>query len=642
MTLVTKSGGPAALKRALHAGLGHHRAGRLAEAAASYRAVLAIDPGNADAHHLMGLIALGQGAVAEAASHFARLIQTRPAVAEYRSNYGHALRLLDRLEAAEKELLEATRLDPTLVDGWINLGLTRLDRDDAAGAIAALGSAVARAPDSALARLNLGTALQRAGQLDDAWREYRAAADLAPDLAPAHRNAGVVAQLLGRNDESIASYRRALALVPDDPDVLTNLGVALVSAGNLAGAAEVHNRAVTVAPHLGEAWLNRGTALQAAGQLAEARASFVRAVANDAGARADTALGSLLAETGDFAGAIAAHEAALGKEPGFADAHWNLALALLGHGRLERGWDQYEWRWRASNRPAEFRNYPWPVWRGEPAEGRRILLWREQGLGDELLFLTCLGDLIATGAAVTVLVNARLVSLLRRAHPGADILPDGPDAIGPEASFDWHLPIGSLPHRLRPSRAAFDGPRVELEPTGERVAAWRARLATLGDGPRIGVCWRSGLRGATRDRHYADLAAWTALWRTPGITWVNLQYDECEVELAAVESATGVRIHRWAGEDLRNDLENVAGLLGALDGVVTAPTAVSSLAGALGVPTWQLDSGSDWTLLGEERSPWFPSIRVFRKGPAETGWESAIGRIAGDLGRWTKEREGQG
>ncbi|MCC7134653.1 MAG: glycosyltransferase family protein [Gemmatimonadales bacterium] len=560
-------------------------------------------------------------------------------MAEYRSNHGHALRLLGRLAEAEAELLEATRLEPGLVDSWINLGLVRLDREDPAGAVAALEVAALRAPRSALAHLNLGTAYQRAGGIEDALREYRAAADLAVDLAPAHRNAGVAAQLLGRLDEAIGAYRRALTLVPDDPDVLTNLGVALVAAGDLPAALAAHDRAVTVAPHLGEAWLNRGTALQAAGRLAEAVEAFRRATALDGGARADTALGSALAEAGDFAGAIGEHEAALAKAPDFADAHWNLALALLGNGRLDRGWDAYEWRWRASNRPAEFRNYPWPVWGGEPAEGRRILVWREQGLGDELLFLTCLADLIATGAAVTVLANPRLVTLLQRAYPAADILPDEPGVQSSEATFDWHLPIGSLPRHLRRSRAAFDGSRADLEPRADRVATWRTRLAALGGSARIGVCWRSGLRGADRERHYADLGAWAALWRTPGVRWVNLQYDECEAELVAIESVTGVRIHRWAGEDLRNDLEGVAGLLGALDGVVTAPTAVSSLAGALGVPTWQLDSGNDWTLLGEERSPWFPSIRVFRKGAEASGWEPAIARIATDLRRWTMDRE---
>jgi hypothetical protein len=122
----------------------------------------------------------------------------------------------------------------------------------------------------------------------------------------------------------------------------------------------------------------------------------------------------------------------------------------------------------------------------------------------------------------------------------------------------------------------------------------------------------------------------------PGVQWINLQYDDCEAELAELEAATGGRIRRWAGVDLRNDLESVAGLVAGLDGVVTAPTLVDSMAGALGVTTWQVDSGSDWSAFGEDRSPWFPSIRVRRKRPgaAEAGWIALLNQLAEELTVW--------
>lgn len=617
----------------LRAALSHHQHGRLTEAQVLYRQVLAVEPSNVDAHHLMGLLALGRHDVLTASTHFERVVRLRPGVAEYRSNFGHTLRLLGELNRAEDELRRATVIDPNFADGWINLGLVLLDRERLDEAVVALETAVCRAPRSALSHLNLGSALLRAGRPDDAITSSQTAIALAPDLAEAHRNLGVAAHQAGRPDLAKQGYWRALELGPHDPDVLTNLGVILLKEGDIAGAVAVQDRAVAVAPDLAAGWLNRGTALQAAGRLAEARSSFGRAVTLDPGAPAHTALGSVAAELGDFHQAAIDHERALVCDPDFADGHWNLALALLGGGQLARGFDEYEWRWRASSRPADFRAYPWPVWNGDVVPGARGLVWREQGLGDELLLLTCVPDLIALGAVVTVIVSPRLVSLVGRAFPGANVRADD-GGLRVEGEFDWHLPLGSLPSRLRRSRAAFTGGGAYLEPAGDRLAAWRTRLAELPPGKRVGICWRSGLTTAERRRHYPSVADWGPVWRVPGIVWVNLQYDDCEAELAAVETGTGVTVHRWPSEDLRNDLEGVTALIAGLDAVVTAPTAVSSLAGAVGARTWQVDSGSDWTAFGENRSPWFPSITVMRKGAGERSFGPLLERVALVLASW--------
>ena len=622
----------------LRAALSHHQHGRLTEAQMLYRQVLAVEPSNADAHHLMGLLALGRHDVLTASTHFERVVRLRPGVAEYRSNFGHTLRLLGELNRAEDELRRATVIDPNFADGWINLGLALLDLERLDDAVVALETAVSRAPRSALSHLNLGSALLRAGRPDDAITACQAAIELAPDLAEAHRNLGVAAHQAGRPDLAKQGYWRALELGPHDPDVLTNLGVILLKEGDIAGAVAVQDRAVAVAPDLAAGWLNRGTALQAAGRLAEARISFGRAVTLDPGAPAHTALGSVAAELGDFHQAAIDHERALVCDPDFADGHWNLALALLGGGQLARGFDEYEWRWRASSRPADFRAYPWPVWNGDVAPGARVLVWREQGLGDELLLLTCLPDLIALGAVVTVLVSPRLVSLVGRAFPGVNVRADD-GGLRVEGEFDWHLPLGSLPSRLRRNRPAFAGGGAYLKPAGDRLAAWRTRLAELSPGKRVGICWRSGLTTAERRRHYPSVADWGPIWRVPGIVWVNLQYDDCEAELAAVETSTGVTVHRWPSDDLRNDLEGVTALIAGLDAVVTAPTAVSSLAGAVGARTWQVDSGSDWTAFGENRSPWFPSITVMRKGAGERSFSPLLERLAQVLASWASREE---
>lgn len=624
-----------AVRQQLHDGLAHHRAGRSKAAASCYSQVLAAEPSNADAHHLLGLLLLADAHLSEAASHFERVVALRPKVAEYRSNYGHVLRGLGDLDGALRELTTATRLEPGYTDAWINLGLVRLDRGEIAEAVDVLETAVIKDPRSPLAQLNLGNALRAAGRLDEAAARYRTAAGIAPELSLAHKNLGVVAQLAGRHEEAALAYQRALATAPNDADVLTNLGVLYLKLDRIDDAIALQARAVVAAPRQADGWLNGGTALQAAGRLDEAQHYFLRAAALSDGPEPLTAMGSLAAERGDFALAVQLHDQAMARDAERPDTRWNRSLALIGRGDLPAGWDEYEWRWRASTRPAEYRTYPWPAYQGEDPDGKRMLIWREQGLGDELMFLTCLDDVVRAGAQVTVAVSPRLVSLVERAFPTVRVIPDGRVSIATAGPFDCHLPMGSLPRFWRRSHEAFAGNGAYLRPRQALVERWAERLASLPAGPKVGICWRSGLLTAERQRHYAPLAAWAPVWRVRGVNWINLQYDDCAAEIAEIEQAHEVRVHCWPAEDLKQDLESVVGLLASLDAVVTAPTAVSSLAGASGVRTWQTDGGNDWTVFGRDRSPWWPSLKLVRRPPGRD-WQPVLNDLASELDGWVQ------
>ncbi len=549
--------------------------------------------------------------------------------------------------------------------------------------LALIGQAVARAPDQARFHEDLGLSLLRAGHRTDAQEAFEEAlrldagrseaaaglADLLLDAGETERARSLLGQVsdarwaprargrlalvdqrwsdavtqllihLGQSpvdsaglfylgvglqsqelfDAAVIAYTQAVSVDPELFEAHANLGTVLTALGRYQQALAATERAVELAPSRPGVYLNRANARRELGDVEGAQADLERAVALDPGyAEAWSTLGNLLHDQGRLAEGLSAHNRAITAAPELAQARWNRSFTLLASGALGAGWDEYEWRHLTAAARPEPRALAWPSWQGEPLAGARIFVWREQGIGDELLFLTCLSDLVTAGAHVTVAVSERLVSLVARAFPGVRVVAD--DLTTPPAGeFDWQVGLASLPRWLRRTRASFPPERTLLRPDPVLVERWRERLTPLGQGRKVGICWRSGLVTPDRQRQYAPLVAFRALLETPGITWINLQYDDCEAELVAIESQWGRRIHRWPDVDMRNDLESVVGLLANLDAVVTAPTAVSSLAGAIGCPTWQVDSGSDWTVFGGSRSPWFPTIRVaaLRAGEAD-------------------------
>jgi predicted O-linked N-acetylglucosamine transferase (SPINDLY family) len=302
----------ATLEQALEAAVAEHQAGRLAEAEALYRAVLARAPGHADALHLLGVVAAQTGRYPLAIELVGGAIAASPDVASYHNSLGESYRLAGRRDLARASLGRALALDPGYGDAYNNLGSVLREEGDFEGALTAHRQAVALSPASAEAQVNLALASEAAGRLDEAIAAYRRAvalrpgqADLEislgnalrlagdldgaiaaysraithrPDAAGAHNRLGAALYESGRLGEAIAAYRRAIALEPDFADALNNLGAALVDADRLDEAVNLYRRALSIRPEFAEAHNNLGNALKTQGRIDEALASFRRAL----------------------------------------------------------------------------------------------------------------------------------------------------------------------------------------------------------------------------------------------------------------------------------------------------------------------------------------------------------------------------
>jgi tetratricopeptide (TPR) repeat protein len=482
--------------------------------------------------------------------------------------------------------------------------------------------------------------LYQAGDIDGAAALCAALLRRPPVAARLRHLAAVIANRRNRPQEAVALSAAMIGGKDETPAVVSVLLSALkkravdaAAQDRPADALSLYLRAAALVPDDRAALVNGAAAALALRRGADARALLRRALVLDAGdAAALRNLARAHEMTGDEAGAEALYGQATTLEPGNAVAHYNLSLLLLKRGALRQGWVEHDWRFATPQFAGQGRRLSAPLWRGENIGAKTLLIWREQGVGDEILFASCYREMIARARVVHIQCDRRLTSLFARSFPGARFSSDG--ALPPDC--DVHIPAGSLPRRLRPAPERFPPTAAGwLTPDPARVAFWRERLKKLGPGLKVGVVWRSGLITTERASAYIGLPDWAPVFEIPGVCLVNLQYGDVTGEIDAARRGFGVDIAVWDDLDLKNDFENTAALTACLDLVLTPATAAGELAGALGVPVWRLGA-KDWTQLGCGARPWFPSMRVWSPGPGAELRDTARA-VAGALRRLSDE-----
>jgi tetratricopeptide (TPR) repeat protein len=575
------------------------RWGAIAEAAATYRDAIGLGADNGSVWANLGATLQGLGRFGEAEGAYVEALRREPGHAETCNNLGLLLHAQGRHEEARARFRSALVLDPCHVPALVNLGLGDSALGDLAGAERWQRRAIAREPGRAEAWNNLGNACKTQGRWAEAEHCWKRALALHPGFADALGNLG--ADLSDREafSPAVAQVRRAIRLMPGHAPLHAVLAYALHGAQSPVEADVACRKALALAPSLADPLCTLGLAEQRQGR-ADAGRWFERAVA---------------------------------AAPGHALARFNRGLLSLERGALNAGWADYAFRFKAGRVRPE-RRFTIPEWTGEPLDGKRLFVWREQGVGDEFLFASCYPDLIRMAGRVVIECERRLVPLFARSFPKATVRAEQPPCGQMEAETvdcDYHIPAGSVPRLLRERLSGFPARSCWLFADGSRVADWRERLDGAGDDLRVGISWRSQVMTADRRSAYLPLDAWGPIFAVPGVTFVNLQYDECQREILAAERRFGQPIYGWTGLDLRDDFEETAALVSALDLVIAPANSVAELAGALGVPIWRFGH-RDWTQLGTAGRPWYPSMRLFQPLGGQ-GLEQALERIATELRR---------
>jgi tetratricopeptide (TPR) repeat protein len=541
----------------------------------------------------------------EAARLLVAAIEAQPGVAALHYELASAMRALNEPARAVTCYRQALALDPGMTDAHIDLASTLLALGNAEAAERCARDARALDGRSLAAQVNLGAALEGQGRFDEAADTFRRALAIDAASVPALVNLGAVCLRLGQLDEAERCLARSVELAPDAFEARLRLGHVLLERRQPERAADCYREVLRLQPGLVAGHVSLGHSLDLQGRFEQAMACYERALAID---------------------------------PDNVQAHLNRSALWLLEGDFARGWDEYEWRLRDPGQAPLHLRFPQPRWDGAPLAGRRLLVYGEQGLGDQIMAASCLPEVIAQAAHCVLDCDARLAPLFRRSFPQATVHGGGPtdpvDWLRDAGPIDLAVPLASLPRHLRRSAAAF--PRRSGEPRGfllaapERVAFWRERLAALGEGRRVGISWRGGVPQTNRGARSLPLDDLLPLLRAPGTRFVSLQYGPAAEELDALRREHGVDIAHWS--EAIDDYDETAALVSALDLTVSVCTAVVHLAGALGRPAWVLAPVRPEPRYGKagDTMPWYPSARVFRQ-QRYGDWAPVIASVAAAL-----------
>jgi tetratricopeptide (TPR) repeat protein len=632
-------------------------AGRLDEAEKLCRQALAHNSAQPDACYLLAQNLKQRGKLREAAILAARAADGRPSEPVFHQGLGDILQARNECQAALLCYRQALALQPDLVPALVNLGNTLQRMGRFREAQISYGRAIQADPRCAEAYDNLGNALRGEGRTEESLACHAEALRLQPGYPQALVNTAAALLALGRFAEAERAARQAFETAPELHEAASNLGVALEKLGRLADAeqclrAAIHRfprqaylcvnlasvllrgkraeeaegwcrRALQIQPGSAEAYFNLGCALRHLYRNQEASEAYQSALAQRPDyADAWAEMGALHLSEKRPPEALACFDEAIRRKPDLAVAHLDRAMALLEAGNFDEGLQEYEWRMKCFDRPP--RGLAYPPWRGELVEGKAVLLFTEQGLGDTIQFVRY-AEMVATrGCRVIVDSQPRLLSLVATAR-GVDAVVSGEAKL---PSFDLAASLLSLPRIFGtgPDRLPARVPYLRVAP--DRLAAWRLRLRKS-KGVLAGLCWRGNPDNPYDRKRSMNLAALEELGRLEHVEWVSLQLG-AGARREAEEAG-------WLRQVLRDDsgIDDLAAVMEVLDVVVSVDSMPAHLAGALARPCLLLlPYVADWRWGREGRTTgWYPTLRLFRQRQPRD-WSAPAAELAEALRAW--------
>ncbi len=600
------------------------RSGRFKQAIADYDAVFRIRPADA-----IGLCHLGAAYEAidlkrEALECYDRALDAAPK--HFPALAAKAILLFDegKVEEALSKFQDLVAADPANPAAWYNCGVIHASSGRQAQAYECFARSLALGPAYGKALYGAATALHKLGRLDEALAVCDRLSSQAPFDFEALFLRGNILYDAGRFVEALGVFDEALAQNPKNLGVLCNRGAALREMARLDEAGAMFDRALAENAACVEALLGRGIVDFKSDRIEQSLGWFERALlADPSAAKAFCGRGLARQHLGRFEEAKRDFEQALAMNPDLMEGRSNLGALQLLLGDFEQGWEGYEYRRIAGERAKAEATTRWPVWNGEDIAGKTLLVLQEAAHGDAIMLARYLPMIAALGADATVECLPRMLPLLSQLR-GVRLVTE----IDPAERYDFQVHLFSLPRAFKTRLDSVPSPVAYLKADAALTAKWAGRIGRSGF--KIGIAWQGNPDPKIDIARSAPLASFFPLSEVEGVRLISLQKGFGTEQIAAA----GVPV-----ETLGDDFDAGAGafldcaaVMANLDLVVSVDTSIAHLAGALGRPVWvALKHVPEWRwMLGREDSPWYPTMRLFRRS-ASGGWGELFSRMAAEL-----------
>ncbi len=492
--------------------------------------------------------------------------------------------------------------------------------------------------------MQLAVQCHQAGDLVNAEVLYRKVLSLHKHHANALHNLGLIRLTQDDIKGALDLLEASVQEKPREPVFQFNLGLARYKAGDADGSIAAYRKALRHKKDYRECWENLGVVLQEQERFNEAENAYRHALRLDrCSIIAHKNLGNVLKVLGRPGEAEEQYLKALDCSPLNADIAMQYSATVWARGDFEAGWRWNEWRyWKVGTEMDRPYHVPLPKWDGSTSDN--LLLYGEQGIGDEIMLASCIPDAITHSNHVAILCEPRLVRLFARSFPGIQVEAKPPAILplilNPDHPCTARCSLVSLPQFFRNRECDFPGEPF-LVADIEATERWRNRLEELGPGVKVGISWRGGASPHARAARSIDLERLAPLFDIPDVHIIDVQYGDHSVEIAHFNEKSPHPLVHFDEVDPLRDMDDLAALLTTLDLVITIDNSTVHLAGALGVPTWLLlPSHADWRWMYQrEDSYWYRSLRIFRQATAgQNAWDDVISLVRTELSEITPRK----
>jgi len=413
-------------------------------------------------------------------------------------------------------------------------------------------------------------------------------------------NMTYICSILKKNEDSLYFATQAISLNPKEPKLYNNLGSALQNYHRYDDALICYDTALKLDP------------------------TNINALTNTA---------TVFDKLGDYPKSIAIYNQALlglkNDSNEYKSTCYRMSFPLLSAGEIKKGWEYYEFGFFIGEGKGRLpnRKFKKPRWAGQDIKGKSLLVWREQGIGDELWFYSILSEVFSYCDDIIIECEERLIPLLQRSFNNVRVRREFEDG---DEDFDYQIPVGSLLKIYRSDIKNFPKSKGYLITDNDKDSFFKEALSPFNKKLLVGISWRSGLLTSDRNIHYAPLSDWSEILQLDNIQFVNLQYGDTVEELVTLKNNFNINIINFESLDIKNDIDSLASLIKNLDLVISASTFAAPLTQAVGTPL-KLLSHKNWTTLGQDTWPWYENVKIYSPASLLTPIKSIFSNLVNDL-----------